>query len=210
MQTECETPSLIALPFPQYGESNESDKTILLVCIIKLQSMEGMSAHKPLDLRNGSMCAEHDNSISVKLTNLESMAVDLKSSSFQPVSFRVTDGTLSQSFSLPVSGTSCRISSIALEDLGLSISIVHDVVSYRSDIDRFIEEQDFMYSCMEIQEEFLLQEQGPIECSSLTKSIPATSPVLPTEDDVDFDQELNAMESLIQKYQPKKMSIPNR
>jgi len=215
MQTGCETPTLIDLPFRDPVEVH--GKRVLLVCPIKIQSSTRSRAAKPEEVKSYTMSVERDMKSCTKLANLELISILLSDSVPESIAFKISDSSDSQSFSLNLRGSGCRITCLSLNTLGLSITMVQDVVAFESDVDRFIEEQDFLYNCMEIQEELLFQDAwDPTVYMSSTTSVPASSPGVPVAFSsgmppaFDIEQEMDAMESLIRKYLPAKAVIPPR
>ena len=111
------------------------------------------------------------------------------------------------SIQLPLNSSGCRYSYYIIDSLQLNLCIVHDVVSVESDIDLFIEEQDFLFSCMEIQDELFLKDYIPQPIDSpVHEDLSPSSPVNCDLDHIKLNNELRVMNSLIAKYEQNRTS----
>jgi hypothetical protein len=82
----------------------------------------------------------------------------------------------------------------------LMLCVTHDFVEIDSEIDLFIEQQDFLYNCMEIQEEIYLMGRGP-ELSDFLQPITDEHKEVSDCDPTSLNHELYIMNSLIAKYE---------
>jgi hypothetical protein len=115
--------------------------------------------------------------------------------------FRETHSPISENIRIPVSSQGCRITRFDLKTIDAIIFLVHEIVACRSDIDFFVEEQDFVYNCMEIQEDMFLF--GNIPDSPITAPVNDETIIINTNDDFSvFEEELQSMNSLISRYMP--------
>jgi hypothetical protein len=108
---------------------------------------------------------------------------------------------------LPLHVGGCRYSYFVIESLNLSLCLVHELVSVESGTDLFIEEQEFLFSCMEIQHELFLRENAPqpIPSPPIDDHIPE-SPQNGDRDQIKLSTELRVMNSLIAKYEQTRVS----
>ena len=111
------------------------------------------------------------------------------------------------SIQIPTSKPGCQYSYFKLEALNLTLCMVHDVVSVHSQSDLFTEEQDFGYTCLEIQEDLFLLDNTSV--SIVNHTIEQRSPDLPAHSEIDqfqLNDELRVMNSLIAKYEQTRSS----
>ena len=94
----------------------------------------------------------------------------------------------------------CRVSYFAINEMNIVLCIVHDTVEVSNESELFIEEQDFLYNCLNIQEELFLREipdawhgKHPIVVNKENhKGASRTSS--------DLETELNSINSLLERY----------
>jgi hypothetical protein len=98
---------------------------------------------------------------------------------------------------LPV-GSGCRVTYFTLTHMNIVICLVHDCISTMTDAELFIEEQDFLYNCLEIQDEIFLS--GSSNGSPRDSRKPHGSAPIETLPHEAVDFELNSINCLLQKY----------
>jgi hypothetical protein len=109
----------------------------------------------------------------------------------QVLDLNLTDGgTAIHKLDIPIADSGCRVTYFSIESMGVSLCLVHESVKCVSDVDLFIEEQDFTYACMDIQENLFLRHNRAM----------SISPRPP--EDLDLSKELEAMQFLLNKYMP--------
>ena len=112
------------------------------------------------------------------------------------------DQASTQPIKVPLHMTGCRYSHFLIESLQMTVCLVHDILEVQSDTDLFIEEQDFLYNCMNIQEELFLRKTivDTSICADVMQPCPVQVP--PPATDVErLACELEVMNSLIAKYE---------
>jgi len=124
---------------------------------------------------------------------------------------------------VPIHLDGCRFTYFSLDSLGATMCLVHQLVDVTDDTDAFVEEQEFLFSVMEIQDRLFLSGDVPVpvhyveskvilqseegDSSCLTDSTPA--PTLRSDntqkemDDLSvvLREELRIMNSLVNKFE---------
>lgn len=181
--------------------SIESEQVFLFTCCIGIIESDADSYHK---LGLARYCASELPEDSTALYNLNllitrlDLPADGTLSGVQTLSI-FTDNPLSRDdVSVPLYEAGCRVSYFPLTDLGITICLVHEIVRCFSEVDLFIEEQDFLYNCMEIQEEIFVRGSS---VTTETRSPEAVVPEIHDDKDTSLvDHELEMMQNLISKY----------
>lgn len=141
---------------------------------------------------------------------IDSMSIHLSPDSLTRSPFMLSvevDGKCSQ-INVPLNRSGCRYSHYVVNSAGISLCLVQDVVPIGSDTDLFIEEQDFLFSCMEIQEEIFMGENGPLPLDEthVQPELQQVSPRLPPQEQSEVSDEIRVMQSLIAKYEQTRAS----
>jgi hypothetical protein len=141
---------------------------------------------------------------------VESMSIHLSPDSLTGASYMLSvevDGKCSQ-IHVPLNRPGCRYSYYVVKSVGISLCLVQDAVLIRSDTEHFIEEQDFLFSCMEIQEEIFMGENGPLPLDEthVQPELHQLSPRLPLQEQSEVCNEIRVMQSLIAKYEQTRAS----
>jgi hypothetical protein len=194
-------PTLQALSGGDQEDSTECEQVFLFSCCIGITEGDGISYNK---LRKARYCASDLMEDSTPLYNLNLLITRLNSlleedsSRTQSLTVFTDDPLVRDDISVPLYETGCRVSYFPLKNLRITICIVHEVVKCFSEVDLFIEEQDFLYNCMEIQDEIFI-----VGSSAVAKSRnrePVAPEVVAFKDASQVDHELEMMQSLISKY----------
>ena len=186
-----------------------SDKFLLVGCISVRNEADGKLASKETmsklciytsseEVHYQSMDCELLNQLNIPLTTRESCE------KLFSLSFSFGESNWPELVKLSIERPGCRVNHVRIPNLNFIICLVHDVVTIESDIDLFIEQQDFLYNCMEIQDETFLLGNGPepndiVFSNTEEQEEPIHNPsISPLYD------ELCLMHSLIAKYESSK------
>ena len=126
---------------------------------------------------------------------------------------------------VPIHLDGCRFTYFSLDSIGATMCLVHQLVDVNDDTDTFVEEQEFLFSVMDIQDRLFLSGEVPlpvhyveskvilqpeeVDASSLDDSTPGRAPTLKhdvSQKDMDdlsvvLREELRIMNSLVNKYE---------
>lgn len=187
---------------------SEADLHLMICCISVNNEIDGTVVPKDTlaKLRIVSSTS-HGQSYSMSCELLSNLVIPLPERSLIGNSFCLSlsfDGNVwTDLIKLALDTHGCRVNHVPVPGLELSLCFVHDTVHIESDIDLFIEQQDFLYNCMEIQEEVHLLGKGP-ELSDLFIPHQEEKREIWDESQTPLNHELRVMNSLIAKYESSK------
>lgn len=186
-----------------------SDNFLLVGCISVRNEVDGKVASKETlsklciytsseDVHYQSMDCELLNQLNIPL-----ITRDLCEKSFS-LSVSFGGSNWPELVKLSIERPGCRVNHVRVPNLSLIICLVHDVVTIESDIDLFIEQQDFLYNCMEIQDETFLLGNGPELNDLVFSNMEEQAEPIHNQSVSPLNDELCLMHSLIAKYESSK------
>jgi hypothetical protein len=198
MQTENPPCAVRTPPFKTIDSSEY--RSFLLVCPVASRNLRDIDPSivsgsiGPLSLRVNSGTPSE-----VEVGSLETIRRPLSRDLQDDISGSFICGLSTEEIFIPVTANGCHVALFPIKRWGTSVCVVYQVIRCESDIDIFMEEQEFAYSCMEIQEELFLL---PNIRQEVTLPKPNHDNQAPqgTSFSTEIDVELRLMDSLIQKY----------
>jgi hypothetical protein len=179
------------LPFSTPPRPSKSG--VLFVCCINKISFENSQQeatinHSQLKLRGVTYnCA----SVGIGEFSVLKIPLDAVCNDSESIKLNLSDGGMfSENLDIPISDAGCRVTYFSFDSIGLTMCLVHELVLCPSTIDLFIEEQDFTYACMDIQEKLFLGHSRVLSISA------------PPPDELDLARELESMNAILSKYLP--------
>ena len=190
----------LLLPFKT--RSNQECNRFLQACVISVTDSATGSSIYSSDSSRLQLRDEACKVPGVDIGNLTTLKVPLNTDdpwslvTFLTLCVSSNQLQLSERVEVPIVDSGCRVTYYTLQSLGLTMCLVHDVVTCTTEIDSFIEEQDFLYNCMEIQEKLFLRD----DATMLANLSGLNSPKSTQEDDI--SHELENMNKILNRYHP--------